>query len=209
MIAAITGTVAAVGTDSAVVEVGGVGLAVQCTPATLANLRTGDPVRLATALVVREDSLTLFGFAGDDERVVFDTLQSVSGVGPKLAQAVLAVHSPDAVRAAVATDDLGALTLVPGIGRKGAQRLVLELKDRLGAATGAGRVAVPGTTPGTGVGVWREQLRAALTGLGWSGREVDEALAAVGPEAEAAIAVGDAPDVAALLRASLQLLSRA
>src|SRR3954469_12208616 len=139
MIAAITGTVAAVGTDSAVVEVGGVGLAVQCTPATLANLRTGDPVRLATALVVREDSLTLFGFATDDERAVFDTLQSVAGVGPKLAQAVLAVHSPDAVRAAVASDDIRALTLVPGVGRKGAQRLVLELKDKLGAPVGAAR----------------------------------------------------------------------
>jgi holliday junction DNA helicase RuvA len=207
MIASIAGTVASVGAETAVVEVGGIGIAVQCTPATLATLRPGDSARLATALVVREDSLTLFGFAGDDERVVFEILQSVSGVGPKLAQAVLAVHSPDAVRAAVATDDLGALTLVPGIGRKGAQRLVLELKDRLGAPTGGVRTAPSGATGG--VGVWREQLRAALSGLGWGPREVDEALAAVGPEAEAALAVGDPPDVAALLRASLQLLSRA
>ncbi|HET7309906.1 MAG TPA: Holliday junction branch migration protein RuvA [Mycobacteriales bacterium] len=207
MIASITGTVTAVAGESAVVEVGGVGLSVHCTPTTAAGLRVGDSVRLATALVVREDSLTLFGFASDDERVVFDILQSVAGVGPKLAQAVLAVHSPDAVRAAVATEDLGALTLVPGIGRKGAQRLVLELKDRLGAPTCAARVPLPGQ--GAGVGIWREQLRAALAGLGWSTREVDEALAAVGPEAEAAMAVGDAPDVAALLRASLQLLSRA
>jgi holliday junction DNA helicase RuvA len=207
VIASISGTVAAVGAESAVVEVGGVGLSVHCTPSTIATLRAGEAVRLATAMVVREDSLTLFGFATDDERVVFDILQSVAGVGPKLAQAVLAVHPPDAVRAAVATDDLGALTLVPGIGRKGAQRLLLELKDRLGPPTGSARVAIPGA--GTGVGVWREQLRAALTGLGWGGREVDEALAAVGPEAEAATAVGDAPDVAALLRTSLQLLSRA
>jgi Holliday junction DNA helicase RuvA len=207
MIASVTGVVAAVGADTAVVEVAGIGLAVHCTPGTLATLRTGESVRLATAMVVREDSLTLFGFATDDERVVFDILQSVSGVGPKLAQAVLAVHAPDAVRAAVTTEDLGALTLVPGVGRKGAQRLVLELKDRLGAPTGAVRAAVGSAA--SGVGVWREQLRAALTGLGWSAREVDEALAAVGPEAEAAIAVGDAPDVAALLRASLQLLSRA
>jgi holliday junction DNA helicase RuvA len=207
VIASLTGTVVTTGTETAVVEVGGVGLAVHCTPTTLATLRPGDPVRLATALVVREDSLTLYGFATDDERVVFDVLQSVAGVGPKLAQAVLAVHTPDAVRAAVATEDLGALTLVPGIGRKGAQRLVLELKDRLGAATGAvARVSAPGAPV---VGAWREQLRSALTGLGWGAREVDEALAAVGPEAEAALAVGDAPDVAALLRASLQLLSRA
>ncbi|HET7531172.1 MAG TPA: Holliday junction branch migration protein RuvA [Mycobacteriales bacterium] len=207
MIASIAGTVVATGTETAVVEVGGVGLAVHCTPSTIATLHPGDAVRLATALVVREDSLTLFGFATDDERVVFEILQSVSGVGPKLAQAVLAVHSPDAVRAAVATDDLGALTLVPGIGRKGAQRLVLELKDRLGAPTGSAPPAATGRT--AGVGVWRDQLRAALTGLGWGAREVDEALAAVGPEAEAALAVGDPPDVAALLKTSLQLLSRA
>ena len=206
MIASVSGTVVTVTGDTAVVEVGGVGLAVLCTPATLASLRPGVPARLATSLVVREDSLTLFGFAGDDERAVFEVLQSVSGVGPKLAQAVLAVHSPDAVRAAVATDDVGALTLVPGIGKKGAQRLVLELKDKLGASrSGADVVRVPGQV----VGAWREQLRSALSGLGWSGREVDEALAAVGPEAEAAIAVGDTPDVAALLKTSLRLLSRA
>ena len=207
MIASLAGTVTAVGAESAVVEVGGVGLSVQCTPTTLAGLRAGDAARLATSLVVRDDSLTLFGFATDDERVVFEILQSVSGVGPRLAQAVLAVHSPDAVRAAVTTEDVGALTLVPGVGKKGAQRLVLELKDKLGTPTGASAVRLPGQAPD--VGAWREQLRAALTGLGWAGREVDEALAAVGPEAEAALAVGDTPDVAALLKTSLRLLSRA
>ena len=187
---------------------GGVGIAVQCTPGTLATLRVGEPTRLATSLVVREDSLTLFGFATDDERVVFDTLQGVSGVGPRIAQAVLAVHSPDAVRAAVAGEDLGALTLVPGIGRKGAQRLVLELKDKLGVrgAAASDVVRLPGSPD---VGAWREQLRSALTGLGWSAREVDEALVAVGPEAEAALAVGEQPVVASLLRSSLRVLSRA
>jgi Holliday junction DNA helicase RuvA len=208
MIASVSGTVAAVGADSAVVEVGGIGVEVQCAPVTLAGLRVGEPCRLATSLVVREDSLTLFGFATDDERAVFQVLQSVSGIGPRIAQAALAVHSPDALRAAVAAEDVGALTLVPGIGKKGAQRLVLELKDKLGApAPAAG--APPRLAGQPGVGAWREQLRSALAGLGWSGREVDEALAAVGPEAEAAIAVGDTPDVAALLRASLRLLSRA
>jgi Holliday junction DNA helicase RuvA len=207
MIASVAGTVAALTTETAVVEVGGIGIAVQCTPATLATLRPGDQTRLATALVVREDSLTLFGFATDDERAVFEILQSVTGVGPRLAQAVLSVHSPDAVRAAVATDDVGALTLVPGVGKKGAQRLVLELKDKLGTTSSAGNVLrLPGQQ---GVGAWREQLRAALSGLGWSTREVDEALAAVGPEAEAALAVGDDPDVAALLKTSLRMLSRA
>jgi Holliday junction DNA helicase RuvA len=207
VIASVSGQVAAVSGDVAVVEVGGVGLAVQCTPGTLATLRPGMQTRLATTLVVREDSLTLFGFATEDERAVFEVLQSVSGVGPKLAQAVLAVHSPDAVRTAVATEDLGALTLVPGIGKKGAQRLVLELKDKLAGGTAGGDAVV--RLPGQGVGAWRDQLRQALTGLGWAGREVDEALAAVGPEAEAAIAVGDIPDVAALLKASLKMLSRA
>lgn len=206
MIASVAGTVAAVSTESAVIEMGGVGIAVQCTPNTLASLRPGETARLATSLVVREDSLTLFGFATDDERVVFEILQSVTGVGPRLAQAILGVHSPDAVRAAVATEDVGALTLVPGVGKKGAQRLVLELKDKLGTPTGTGSaIRLPGQA---GVGAWRDQLRAALQGLGWSAREVDEALAAVGPEAEAAIAVGDEPDVAALLKTSLRLLSR-
>jgi Holliday junction DNA helicase RuvA len=207
MIASVAGTVIALTGETAVVEVGGVGVAVQCTPSTIATLRTGQEVRLSTTLVVREDSLTLFGFASDDERAVFETLQGVTGVGPRLAQAVLATHTPDAIRAAVTTDDVGALTLVPGIGRKGAQRLVLELKDKLGtSATSATVVRLPGQA---GPGVWRDQLRSALLNLGWGNREVDEALAAVGPEAEAATAVGDIPDVAALLKTCLQMLSRA
>jgi Holliday junction DNA helicase RuvA len=207
MIATVSGAVAALTADSAVIEVGGIGVSVQCTPTTIGSLRVGETARLWTSLVVREDSLTLFGFASDDERAVFEILQGVTGVGPRLAQAVLAVHQPDAVRAAVATDDVGALMLVGGIGKKSAQRLVLELKDKLGTPTGAATVVrLPGQA---GPGVWRDQLRDALLGLGWSGREVDDALAAVGPEAEAAIAVGDTPDIAVLLRSSLQLLSRA
>jgi holliday junction DNA helicase RuvA len=207
VIASVSGTVLAISAEAAVIEVGGVGLAVQCTPATLATLRTGGTARLATSLVVREDSLTLFGFVTDDERGVFETLQGVTGVGPRLAQAVLAAHSPDAVRSAVATDDVGALMLVSGVGRKGAQRLVLELKDKLGQiSTSATVLRLPGRD---GPGLWRDQLRSALIGLGWSSREVDDALAAVGPEAEAALAVGDTPDVAALLRSCLQMLSRA
>ena len=207
MIASVRGTVLAVTGDAAVVEVGGVGLAIQCIPSTLATLRTGAEARLATSLIVREDSLTLFGFATDDERGIFETLQGVTGVGPRLAQAVLATHSPDAVRSAVATEDVGALMLVAGVGRKGAQRLVLELKDKLGTtATSATVLRLPGRD---GPGLWRDQLRAALIGLGWSGREVDEALAAVGPEAEAALAIGDTPNVAALLKSCLQMLSHA
>lgn len=197
MITSVRGRVAAVHPDGAVVEVGGVGLFVSCAPGTLARLRVGEPGQLATSLVVREDSLTLYGFGSEDERSIFELLQTASGVGPRLAQAVLAVHSPAAVRRAVATEDLAALTLVPGVGRKGAQRMVLELKDRLTGEPLADP-ARPGGAP------WREQLRGALVGLGWSTREAEEAVAAVAPEAEGA----SSPDVAALLRSALRLLSR-
>jgi Holliday junction DNA helicase RuvA len=195
-----------IGSDVAVVEVGGVGLAVHCTPATLLSLRPGEAAALSTSLVVREDSLTLYGFASDDERVVFEILQTASGVGPRLAQAMLAVHSPDVLRLAVATDDLAALCLVPGIGKKGAQRICLELKEKLGLpAPGSASAAAAATSPSS---PWREQLHSALLGLGWSGREADEALAAVAPEAEAALQAGTQPSVADLLRSALRTLSR-
>src|SRR5919199_1987096 len=135
MIASVRGTVAAVAPDSAVIEVGGVGLQVQCAPGTLAGLRTGAEARLATSLVVREDPLTLYGFADDDERQLFELLQTASGVGPRLAQAVLAIHPPREIRRAVTTGDLKALMQVPGIGRKGAERLGPELRDRPRAPT--------------------------------------------------------------------------
>jgi Holliday junction DNA helicase RuvA len=173
----VTGRVRSVGPDAAVVEVGGVGLLVQCTPATLASLRAGREATLSTSLVVREESLTLYGFATTDERAVFELLQTASGVGPRLAQAVLAVHPPDAVRRAVATDDVAALTLVPGIGRTGAQRIVLELTDRLGDVTGA-------ATPVAAAATVRGQVRDALQSLGYGLREADEAARALPPEVE-------------------------
>ncbi|MER8030554.1 Holliday junction branch migration protein RuvA [Streptomyces bauhiniae] len=200
MIAFVSGTVAALAPDSAVVEVGGVGMAVQCTPDTLAKLRVGQDARLHTSLVVREDSLTLYGFADDDERQVFELLQTASGVGPRLAQAMLATHRPDTLRRAVATADEKALTAVPGIGKKGAQKLLLELKDRLGAPLGAPAVGAP-VSQG-----WRDQLHAALIGLGYATREADEAVTAVTPQAEAA---GGTPQVGQLLKAALQTLNRA
>ena len=132
MIAHLDGTVSGVAPDGAVIDVGGVGLLVQCTPGTLAGLRTGERARVATSLVVREDALTLYGFGTEDERNTFELVQTASGVGPRLALAMLAVFTPDALRRAVATEDLAALTTVPGIGRKGAQRIVLELAGRLG-----------------------------------------------------------------------------
>ncbi|MFF4220148.1 Holliday junction branch migration protein RuvA [Streptomyces nondiastaticus] len=203
MIAFVSGPVAALAPDTAVVEVGGIGMAVQCTPGTLAGLRVGQQARLATSLVVREDSLTLYGFADDDERQTFELLQTASGVGPRLAQAMLAVHSPDALRQAFASGDEKALTAVPGIGKKGAQKLLLELKDRLGKPVG------PAATPAPAAAGWRDQLQAALVGLGYAAREADEAVEAVAPRAEAVLADGGQPQVGQLLRAALQTLNRA
>jgi holliday junction DNA helicase RuvA len=201
VIAFVQGRVCAVALDSAVVEVGGVGVQVLCTPSTLATLRTGEQARLPTSMVVREDSLTLFGFADDDERALFELLQTASGVGPKLAQAMLAVHGPDQLRRAVARDDLAALTKVPGIGRKGAQRIVLELKDRIGAgapdSADAGAPTAGGPAP-----QWRDQVHQALLGLGWPARDAESAVGAVADQA------GDSPDVSVLLRAALRTLAK-
>ncbi len=199
MIASVRGRVLAVRLDSAVVEVGGVGLLVQATPGTLATLRVGAEATLATTLVVREDALTLFGFADADERDTFETVQTVSGIGPRLALAMLAVHTPDGLRAAVATQDLTALCKVPGIGRKGAQRIVLELTDRLGAPSGG----APVVTPAPASPAWRDQVVDALVGLGWSAKVAGDAVDAVH-----AGGTGETPDVAALLRASLRHLGR-
>src|SRR5580704_16193989 len=151
MIAHLDGTVSGVAPDGAVIDVGGVGLLVQCTPGTLAGLRTGERARVATSLVVREDALTLYGFGTEDERNTFELVQTASGVGPRLALAMLAVFTPDALRRAVATEDLAALTTVPGIGRKGAQRIVLELAGRLGPAGEAG-VGAPARGAANGAG---------------------------------------------------------
>ena len=217
MIAHLDGLVATIAPEGAVIEVGGVGLLVQCTPGTLATLRTGERARVATSLVVREDALTLYGFAGDDERDVFELVQTASGVGPRLALAMLASFTPDGLRRAIAAEDVTALTRVPGIGRKGAQRIVLELAGRLGSpGTGAGGPG-GGAIPGPRAASWRDQVRAGLVNLGWPARDADQAIAAV--EAElAGPPAGDGPaaapggadvDVAVALRAALQKLSRA
>lgn len=205
MIAFVSGRVAGLTLTSAVVEVGGVGLEVNCTPNTLAELRLGAQATLPTSMVVREESLTLFGFADEDEKQVFELLQTASGVGPKLAQAMLAVLTPDALRRAVTTEDVKALTTVPGIGQKGAQRIILELKDRIGAPTGP--VPAGGRAPSSPADApWRGQVHAGLVGLGWSAKEADQAVDAVALQAEAATGT---PDVAGLLRAALRALSKA
>jgi len=198
MISSVRGRVASVAPDGAVVEVGGVGLAVQCTPGTLAGLRVGTEARLATSLVVREDSLTLYGFADEDEKQLFELLQTASGVGPRLAQAVLAVLTPDAVRKAVAAGDTATLTRVPGIGKKGAERLVLELRDRIGPVV----VTVPGQPVGV-AGSWPEQVRQALVGLGWTVGQADQAVAAVAETVD-----GGVPPVPVLLKQAIRLLGQ-
>ena len=193
MIASVHGRVAAVGPDGAVVEVGGVALAVSCSPGTLARLRVGEVARLSTSLVVREDSLTLYGFADDDERGVFELLQTANGVGPKLAQTILGVYPPREVRRAIATGDYPALTKVPGIGRKGAEKIVVELRDRVGAIDGGdGSAALAGVTA---IAPWKDQVLHALAGLGFTGKEAGEAIELVS-------------DVSSLLRKSIQLLGR-
>ena len=206
MIAHLRGTVAGVAPDGAVIEVGGVGMRVQCTPGTLATLKPGEPAQVATSLVVREDSLTLYGFCSDDERNVFELLQTASGVGPRLALAMLAVHTPDALRRAVATEDLGALTMVPGIGRKGAQRIVLEMKDRLGPPGDARDDGLPPRAPRASS--WRDQVQSGLVNLGWPARDADQAIAALEDEGVIGGTDGEAVDVAAALRAALRKLSK-
>ncbi|HET6729691.1 MAG TPA: Holliday junction branch migration protein RuvA [Jiangellaceae bacterium] len=203
MIAFVRGRVAQARPSEVVVDIGGVGLTLQCTPSTAASLQVGEQAHLPASLVVREDSLTLYGFADDDERAVFELLQTASGIGPRLAQAMLAVHSPDDLRRAVATENLVALTKVPGIGTKGAQRIVIELKDRLGPP----RSHPAGATdrPGTAADGWQGQVHAALLGLGWSGREADAALDEVAPLVGDGV---DGADVPGLLRAALRTLAR-
>lgn len=193
MIAFVRGRVAALNLNAAVLDVGGVGYHVLCAPATIAGLRLGTEAELATSMVVREDSQTLYGFPDTDERDMFELVQTASGVGPKVAQAMLAVLPPDRLRVAISGADHNALMAVPGIGRKGAERIILELKDRVGSVVSV-------STPSAGA--WRDQVRDALQGLGWSVRDADAAADAVSPEAEAGA------DVATLLRAALRSLAR-
>ncbi|MCP2166625.1 Holliday junction branch migration protein RuvA [Goodfellowiella coeruleoviolacea] len=196
MISSLRGRVLSVGLDHAVVEVGGVGFAVQATPSTLATLRRGEEITLATAMVVREDSLTLFGFPDADGRDLFNQLLTVSGIGPRLALAMLAVLEPDKLRTALAGGEISVLTQVPGIGRKGAERLVIELRDKVGR---------PAVTDGGPVGPDTEQVRAqvgeALLGLGFPAKQAEQAVATV---------LADSPglDTSAVLRRALALLGR-
>ena len=201
MIASLRGRVVDLRLDAVVVEVGGVGLLAHATPGTLAGLRLGGEAHLATSLVVREDALTLYAFADADERDVFEAVQTVSGIGPRLALAMLAVHTPDALRRAVATEDLAALQRVPGIGRKGAQRIVLELGDRLGVPAGG-----DGTGGAAPAADRRDTVVEALVGLGWNAKAAEDAVRAVLPDDAGPLAEDD---VAEVLRGALRVLGGA
>jgi Holliday junction DNA helicase RuvA len=196
MISRVRGTVLSIGLDHVVVEVGGVGLAITATPATLATLRTGEEAILETTLVVREDSLTLFGFADPQARELFGLLQTVSGIGPRIAMATLAVLDPNQLRAALAEGSITVLTQVPGIGRKGAERLIIELRDKVGALA-----AVTAETVATGNGAVRGSVVEALTGLGFAAKQAEQAVDAV-------LAENGHSDTPTVLRKALATLGR-
>lgn len=204
MISSLTGTVDHVGLHQAVLNVSGVGMLVHATPHTLAGLRLGETGMLHTSLVVREDSLTLYGFGSPDEREVFEVLLGVSGIGPRLALAVLAVHTPEAVRVAASSGDDKAFTKVPGIGPKGARRMILELADKL-VPTGVEESAVGPAAATPAAAPWTDQVLEALTGLGWSDKDAEKAVTSTlahQPELE------EAGDVGAVLRATLRHLGQ-
>lgn len=198
MISRVRGEVLAVELDRAVIEVGGIGVEVRATPSLLATLRRGEQATVATSLVVREDSLTLYGFPDTESRELFELVQTVSGVGPRLALAMLAVLSPDALRRAVSEGSTSVLTQVPGVGKKGAERLVIELRDKIGATSGAGVVGGDG---GSAHATVRPAVLDALLGLGFPTRQAEQALDAV-------LAEDGGADTSAVLRRALTALGQ-
>jgi holliday junction DNA helicase RuvA len=191
VIASLSGGVAAVHPSAVVIDVGGVGILVACIPQTAASVRVGDVLMLHTSLIVREESLTLYGFLDTEQRDVFDLVQTVSGIGPRTALAVLSTLAPDDLRRAISADDVASLTRVPGIGSKGAQRMIIELKDRLRSVQGShGGNATAGP----------ETVREALMSLGWSAKDAERAVTAVSGD-------GDT-DTSSLLREALRYLDR-
>jgi len=196
VIASVHGEVLDIALDHVVIEAGGIGYRINTTPATLAGLRRGEQARLATAMIVREDSMTLYGFVDAEARELFGLLQTVSGVGPRLAMATLAVLEPDALRAALADGNTAALTRVPGIGKRGAERMIVELRDKVAVfgATGSSPVAA-GASP------LRDQIVEALVGLGFTPRQAE-------PAADKVLTEDPGADVSTALRSALKLLGR-
>ncbi len=198
MISSIRGPVLEIRPDSLVISVGGVGIMVMCAPDTISQARVNEETTLFTSLIVREDSLTLFGFANPQDREMFEVVQGVSGFGPKLAFTILAALPADDLRTAIGNEDLARLKQTPGVGSKGAQRLVLELKDRIGTPSRGG-------TAGSGKSVlWQTQVEQGLIGLGWMPRDAQRAITAVIEEG-----VDDSAATSDLLRRALQILAGA
>ena len=193
MIASIRGEVLEARIDSLVIALGGVGMQVMCSPHTISTARVGSPITLSTSLVVREDSLTLFGFESAESRELFEIIQGVSGFGPKLALTILASMTAEDLRAAIGNEDIARLTKTPGVGTKGAQRLVLELKDRIGYATSSqSNISAAG---------WNDQVQEALVGLGWTSKDAAKAVTHLKNQQDL-----DSNDIATLLRLALQYL---
>ena len=196
MISSVRGEVLEVALDHVVIEAAGIGYRINATPSTLATLRQGSEARLITAMIVREDSQTLYGFPDGETRDLFLTLLSVSGVGPRLAMATLAVHDAAALRQALADSDVAALTRVPGIGKRGAERMVLELRDKIGAVAGSAPAPV---VNGHAV---RGPVVEALVGLGFAAKQAEEATDNV-------LAGDHDATTSSALRAALSLLGKA
>jgi holliday junction DNA helicase RuvA len=197
MISSVRGEVLDVALDHAVIEAAGVGYRVNATPSTLATLRQGTEARLITAMIVREDSMTLYGFPDGETRDLFLTLMSVSGVGPRLAMATLAVHDAAALRQALADGDVSALTRVPGIGKRGAERMVLELRDKIGRAG-----LSPSGAPALNGNAVRSPVVEALVGLGFAAKQAEEATDKV-------LAADHDATTSTALRSALSLLGKA
>lgn len=200
MIASVRGVASHVALDRVVIDVHGVGLLVHTPPAVAASCRHGSEVELATSMIVREDSMTLYGFAAAGERDTFELAQTVTGVGPRVAMALLSVLSPEELAAAVAADDITTLTKVPGIGKKGAERIALELRGKLPEVPG-GTTAVSAPAQQGG---WQDQVSEALVGLGYSAKQSTDAVSVVAREGEGEAAA----DVSTALKAALQVLAR-
>lgn len=195
MISSLYGRVRYLTSEKVVIEVGGVGLSIAITPNTSLRLTLGGDAQLFTSLVVREDSLTLFGFLDEESRHIFELVQTVSGIGPKVAMSIIAVMTPEELGVAVGQENVAAIERVPGIGHKGAQRMILELKGKISHVASLRVGHLP---------LWRDQLSSALVSLGFSAKEADLAITALAlslqdsGEDPAEIELGD------LLKRSLQ-----
>ncbi|MCG7304244.1 Holliday junction branch migration protein RuvA [Pseudoglutamicibacter albus] len=202
MISQLRGTVTTLNLNSVVLDVGGVGYLVNAVPRTLGELTVGQEATLPTSLVVREDSMTLYGFTSARDRDVFDIITSVSGIGPKLGLAILAVHSAEELAAAVQNEDTKALTRVSGVGPKSASRIILELKGKLTLSADATATAAPAAqTEAEALAQAAEaQVVEGLTGLGWTEKEAKKVLAAT-LKAQPELAGASVPE---LLRAALR-----